>query len=165
MWIGIRPDPECYFQHIFVCLFVRFACSFVRLFVRSGFLCVFVCLLWVFRPTREFFSHIETLPLPAKGFKFWPNIGTIAVEQWRFFSMPHLLRHETSVYWSSPRTRDTHISCRVFGSDVVTTCFNSLGPSQMEFEHQTFRVRGEHSNRLHHLRRRMLCHSNMFLLW
>ena len=26
-----------------------------------------VCLFGVFRPTREFFTHMDTLPLPVKG--------------------------------------------------------------------------------------------------
>ena len=31
---------------------------------------MFVCLFGVFRPTREFFSHLETSPLPVKDCKF-----------------------------------------------------------------------------------------------
>ena len=39
--------------------------------------CMFVSLLFgVYRPTREFFTHTETLPLPVKGCKFWPMVGT-----------------------------------------------------------------------------------------
>ena len=30
----------------------------------------------VYRPTREFFTHMETSPLPVKGCKFWPKLGT-----------------------------------------------------------------------------------------
>ena len=38
---------------------------------------VFVfCLCEVYRPTREFFIHIETSPLPVKGCKFGPMLGT-----------------------------------------------------------------------------------------
>ena len=29
------------------------------------------CLFGVFLPTRVFFTHLETSPLPMKGFKFW----------------------------------------------------------------------------------------------
>ena len=32
--------------------------------------CVFVCLFGVFGPTRDFFTHIGTSPLPVKGCKF-----------------------------------------------------------------------------------------------
>ena len=35
-----------------------------------------VCLGGVLRPTREFFTHMETSPLPMKGFKFWPMLST-----------------------------------------------------------------------------------------
>ena len=34
--------------------------------------CLFVCLFGVLRPTREFFSHLETSPFPVKSCKFWP---------------------------------------------------------------------------------------------
>ena len=37
-------------------------------------------------------------PLPVKGCKFWPMLGTLAIEQWGYFSVPHLLWHEASVY-------------------------------------------------------------------
>ena len=38
--------------------------------IKSALL-VFVCLFnWGFRPTRKFFTHMETSPLPVKGFKF-----------------------------------------------------------------------------------------------
>ena len=36
---------------------------------------LFVCLFGVYRPTREFFTHL-TSPLPAKGCRFWPMLGT-----------------------------------------------------------------------------------------
>ena len=32
--------------------------------------CIFVSLIVVLRPTREFFTHMETSPLPVKGCKF-----------------------------------------------------------------------------------------------
>ena len=37
---------------------------------------LFVCLFKGYRYTREFFTHIETSPLPVKGFKFWPMLGS-----------------------------------------------------------------------------------------
>ena len=33
-------------------------------------------LFWVFRPTGEFFTYMETSPLLVKGCKFWPMLGT-----------------------------------------------------------------------------------------
>ena len=35
-----------------------------------------VCLFVVNRPTRKFFTHMETSPLPVKGCKFLPMLGT-----------------------------------------------------------------------------------------
>ena len=49
-------------------------------------------------------------------------------------------------------TRDTHIYCREFGSEAVTTCFYDVVLSRPGFEHQTFRLRGERSNPLRHRR-------------
>ena len=37
---------------------------------------MFVCLIVVFRPTREFFTHMETSSLPVKGCKFWLILGS-----------------------------------------------------------------------------------------
>ena len=57
-----------------------------------------VCLFEVFRPTREFFTHMETSPLPVKGCKFWPMLGTHGHWAGGFFSVPHLMWHGSSVY-------------------------------------------------------------------
>ena len=35
-----------------------------------------ICLFGGFRPTRKFFTHLETSPLPVEGCKFWPMLGT-----------------------------------------------------------------------------------------
>ena len=57
---------------------------------------IFFCLLGVYRPTREFFTYTETSPLPVKGCKFWPLLGTHS--HWtEFFSVPHLLWNGASV--------------------------------------------------------------------
>ena len=37
---------------------------------------LFVCLYGVYRPTHECFTHMVTSPLPVKGCKFWPILGT-----------------------------------------------------------------------------------------
>ena len=34
------------------------------------YVCLFVCLFGVFRPTRELFTHLETSSLPVKDCKF-----------------------------------------------------------------------------------------------
>ena len=46
-----------------------------RKYVFRLFVC-FVCLFGVYSPTREFFTHIETSPLPVKDCKFCPMLGT-----------------------------------------------------------------------------------------
>ena len=107
------------------------------------FICLFVCLFGGFRPTWEFFTHMESSPLPVKGCKFYLCFALMAIEQWGFFNMPHLLWHGASVY-------NGHLRCRAFGSGAVTTYFYDFGLSQLEFEHSTFRLRDERSNRLRH---------------
>ena len=47
--------------------------------------------------TWECFTHMDTSPYPLKGCKFWP-IAFIDIEQWRFFSVPHLLWQGPTVY-------------------------------------------------------------------
>ena len=34
------------------------------------------CLFGVYLLTREIFTYMETSPLPVKGYKFWPMLGT-----------------------------------------------------------------------------------------
>ena len=77
----------------------------------------------------------------------------MAIEQWEFFSVPHLLWH---LWWSSGRIRDTHTYCRVYSSGAVTTCFYVLGLSRLGFEHPTFRLRGQYSNPVRHRRGRLI---------
>ena len=60
------------------------------------FVCLFICL--SFHQTREFFTHLETLPLPMKCCKFWWMLVTHGNWSVGFFSVPHLLFHVASVY-------------------------------------------------------------------
>ena len=67
-------------------------------------LCIFpwFCLFWWgFRPTRKFFNHIwiETSQLPVKASLHGQRILStqLAIEQWGFFRVPHLLWHGSSV--------------------------------------------------------------------
>ena len=48
------------------CLGVLAATESVKRFV-----CLFVCLFVVLRTTRKFFTHMEMVPLPLKGCRFW----------------------------------------------------------------------------------------------
>ena len=61
------------------------------------FVCLFVCL-FVYRPIREFFTHMEMSPLPVKGCKFWPMLGTNGHWTVGVLSAPHLLQLGASVY-------------------------------------------------------------------
>ena len=58
-YVNICPNGEFIFTHGYVTI------------ARE-----FVCLFGVFHPTREFFTHMETSPLPVKGCKFWHMLGT-----------------------------------------------------------------------------------------
>ena len=49
-------------------------------------------------PTREFFTHKETSPLPEKGYKFWRMLGTNDHFSVRFFNLSLLLWHGASIY-------------------------------------------------------------------
>ena len=68
-------------------------------------------------------TRMETSPLPVKGYKFRPILGTncpwvVSVAQ------------ANRLYWQSPRTHDTHNFCQTFGSGALTTYFNDLGLSR-----------------------------------
>ena len=109
-----------------------------------GFLCVFffVCL--------EFIVPFETFSLiwrrhhcrwRAANFDLLCS-ALMAIEQWGFFSVPHLLWHGASVYNCHLRGSVTHtpITERLA---AVSTCFYDLGLSLLGFEHPTIRFWGE----------------------
>ena len=110
--------------------------SFRKLRLRL-FVCLFVCLLF-YVPRKKFsLDHLETLPLPVNGFKFWPMLGTHG--RWAvgflYRSIPNV-GISNIIIWSSPRTRNTHTCCRVFGSGAVTTCFYDIGQSPWDSNSQ-----------------------------
>ena len=74
-------------------------------------------------PTRDIFTHLETSPLPVKGYKFWPTL-TYAIEQWRFFYVIHLLWHGPTPY--NRHLRGPAIYTRTFDCGTVNTCFNDF---------------------------------------
>ena len=76
----------------------------------------------------------------------------MAIEQLGVLGVPHLLLHGTSVYNSHLRglLTLTHVVERLAVDRSVTTCFYDLGLSRLGFEHPTFCIRGERSNRLSH---------------
>ena len=61
-------------------------------YINILFVCLFVCL-FVSRSTRQFFTHTEKSSLPGKGCS-----ALMAIEQWGFCSVQHLLWHGVSVY-------------------------------------------------------------------
>ena len=64
---------------------------------RPRFVVFAVCLcVWVFCPTREFFTHWRHYRYLWKALSFYSVLMTIG--QWGFFSVPHLLWHRISVY-------------------------------------------------------------------
>ena len=72
-----------------------------------------IFLFMIFRSTWEYFTHLETSPLPVKRYKFWPIL--MAIEQWRLLNMLHLLWHGvTLIVWSYPRTRHSLLLPRVW---------------------------------------------------
>ena len=105
------------------------------------------CLSGFFRPSREFFTHME---LPVKGFKIWPILETHGHWSVKVLSVPHLLWHGTSVYifvsedpWHSQLLPSVeHWSCHYL--------FYDLYLSRLGFENPTFRMRGHRFHRLRH---------------
>ena len=68
-------------SHYVECLISRGKCSAfpvlnVSRVARLVELGMFVYMLGLFRPTRAFFTYLETSPLPVKDCKFWPILGT-----------------------------------------------------------------------------------------
>ena len=109
-------------------------------------LLLFVCLfVWGFRSIWEFFTNLETSPLPVKGCKLWhyDYNSTLAIEQWwRGFkrASPTVSRY-IRLKWSSLRNHDIYTCCWAFSSGAVTTCYNDIGLSRPGFEHTTFQMR------------------------
>ena len=103
---------------------------------------VFVCsLVWEFTSlSRIFHSYVD-----VTIYRFWLLLGTY--DHWAVRILMHAtptVTRDIRLYWSSPRTRDTH---------TYITCFNNWGLSRLRFEqvHPAFRMRlGERSNRLRH---------------
>ena len=59
-------------------------------------------LFMVLRPTREFFTHSETSPLPVKGSNFELCSALMAIEQWGFISVPQFIMVISEDLWHTP---------------------------------------------------------------
>ena len=106
---------------------------------------LFVRLFGVLRPTREFFTHLETSPLPVRGCKFWPrHIWPLSSDG---FLACHTYCDKGHLFIS-----DTNPWYRAFCRGAVITCFNELGLSRLGFKPQTFCLRYRRSKPLRHRR-------------
>ena len=116
----------------------------------------FVCLFGIYRPTWESFTHMEMSPLPVKGCKFWPMLGTHGHWAVRVLYVPHLLWHGASVNHCHLRgtVTLTHIAERLAvelslpvgirtPNLPLANGFYYLILSRLGFEHPTFRLRDQ----------------------
>ena len=100
------------------------------LFIQIGLI------VWVlFLSHLGIFHSYRTSSLPVKGCKVWPMFGTRGHWAVRVLSRTTpTVTQGIRLYWSSPRSRDSHTCCRAFGSGAVSTCFNDLGHSRPGIE-------------------------------
>ena len=83
------------------------------MFAKNMFVCGFLSYSRIF--------HSGDVTITGEGLQIVYLCETLmAIEQWEFFSLPHLLWHGASIYDGD--LRDTHTYCRAFGSWAVTTC-------------------------------------------
>ena len=98
------------------------------------FLCLFVCLFFCF---FLFFLFVEGFISRSKIVHWYGDVTItgeglhsliytlIAIEQWGFFCVPHLVGHEASVHNSNPRGPVIiHAFWQQFGNDNGTFCFH-----------------------------------------
>ena len=127
------------YYHRTNCKAINFVRMIYHYITTPSFLCckcsLFVCL-FVLRPTRKIFTHLETSPLhwkaielnpysalrTFKAIKFNPQSALRTIQQWEFFNVPHLLWHGPTLCNGHLRS---HICFRAFSSGV-NTCLNDL---------------------------------------
>ena len=117
------------------------------------FVCSFVCMGFIV-PLQNFslIWRRHYYRWRAENFDLWSAL--MAIEQWEYFSVPHLLWHEASIYNGLPRGPETLIpTAERLSSGVVTNCLNDLGLLRLGFEHRTFRLRDQRSD----LRQSAMC--------
>ena len=93
-----------------------------RIQVNLKCVCLFV---WVYRHTREFFTHMKTSPLPVKGFLTYFDLysALMSIVQWGFLRVPHQSLHGASFYNGNLQGPVT----LTLIAEPVTTCFYDLG--------------------------------------
>ena len=99
---------------------------------------------WGFSTHSWVFHSYGDVIITGENLQIHVYSALMTIEQWGFFSVPHLLWHGASVY--NLRTHNTRTYCRAFGSRAVPTCFYDLDLSQFWIEYSTFRLRNERSN-------------------
>ena len=112
---------------------------------------LFVCLLGVFHPTGEFFTHMRCHYCRWRATNFDLCLALMAIEQWGFFSVPHLLEHGASIcngHLRGPVTLTPIAEC--IPEELALPVFTTSGLSWLGFEHPTFHMRGHRSNPLCH---------------
>ena len=82
-----------------------------------------------------FHSYGDYYQWRAQNFDLW--LALMAIVQWGFISVPHLLWHGASVYNGHLQrsVTHTHTCYQEFISGAVTTCIYDLGLSQLRFAH------------------------------
>ena len=120
-----------------------------------------ICLITGFRPIRKFSLIMRRHHCWWRTENFDICSALMAIDQWGFFSVQHLLWHGASVYNGHLRGPVTlmHTCCWAFASGAITTRFYDLhvGLSRLVFEQPTFRLRDERYNPLCHRRGFPIC--------
>ena len=101
----------------------------------------FYSLLWVFRPTRAFFTHLFS-PSPVKGCKLWTMHNTRGHWTMRFFSVLHLLWNVASIHNGHlrgsvtlkpvPERLAVELSQPVFTTEICRGCDSNTQPAASE---------------------------------
>ena len=119
---------------------------------RRTYICLFLFVSFGFFFPLENFSliwsrHDHHYRWRAANFDLWSAF--MAIEQRGFFSVPHLLWNGASVYNGHLRGPPWHSLLLLSGWQWnCPYLFYNLGLSRLEFEHPTFRLRCERSDRL-----------------
>ena len=92
------------------------------------------CLFGVYHLTREFFTNMETTPLPVKAVNFDLCSTLISIEQWGFLNVPHLLWNRPTLHNGHPRGPMTLTLVAERLAGAVTICVYDLGLSQPKIE-------------------------------
>ena len=111
----------------------------------------FICLFVVFRPSREFFFIWSRHNCLWRSANFDLCSALVAIEQWGFFSVPHLLWHGASVYnchLLGPVTLTPIAECL---AELSLPFFHNLGLLRLAFEQPTFRLQGQRPNPLRNM--------------